>query len=226
MCNSPTSLTSLVDAEVEWSGITPSIHTLQKRLDEGNRVFGSYSLVALSGILTSSATKLILAPGLSASSEKLGEVASFNAAPQCLALRIVERDVQRAEAHTAKSNLVSWALSFASSGASIAGLVSAVLCPTTIYVAADAWCWAGEAFEIVVFEMCVHVSEANNLVAEMAFGRTAAIGELMWSEARQKKLCARRFIWITLLWDLKVTEAAKNELTRASCRFVLGERGH
>jgi hypothetical protein len=52
----------------------------------------------------------------------------------------------------------------------------------TILVQADVGRWAGEAVEVVVPEVCFHIAESDNLVAEMAFCCSAAVDEFVRGE--------------------------------------------
>ena len=95
----------------------------------------------------------------------------------------MQRNVQRAEAHAAKPDVVSWTLTLARTSSGVALGICAILRTTAIYVTAEAWGGAGKALEVVVAEVCVHVAEANNFRAKVAFGCSAAVGELVRGEA-------------------------------------------
>ena len=73
--------------------------------------------------------------------------------------------------------------------------------------------------------MRVHVSEAHDLVAEMAFGCAATVCELVRSEAGKEEFGGCGFGWIAFLGDLEVTEAAENEFAWAGGGFVVSESG-
>ena len=102
-------------------------------------------------------------------------------------------------------------------------MVRAVLRASAIYVAAYAWCRAGEALEVVVPEVRFHVSEAHNFRTEMALRSPSTIGKLMRRQARKQQLWVRRLGGIAFLRDLQVTEAAEDEFAGAGCGFVVGE---
>jgi hypothetical protein len=70
-------------------------------------------------------------------------------------------------------------------------------------------------------EMSVHVSEAHDLVAEMAFGCSTAVCELVWCKTGKEEFSICGLIRISLLWDLQMTETAKNELARTRRGFVM-----
>jgi hypothetical protein len=69
----------------------------------------------------------------------------------------------------------------------------------------------------MVLHVHIHVTQSNNLLAQVAVGRPSAIGKFMCCESRQDDLW-RRVEGIALLRYFQVTEAAENQLRRAdSC---------
>ena len=95
----------------------------------------------------------------------------------------MQRDVQRAEAGAAQADVVAGALAFARAGARVAEFVGAVARAAAVEVAACVRDGAREALEVVVPQVRVHVAEAGDFVAEVAFGGAAAVGELVRGEA-------------------------------------------
>lgn len=95
----------------------------------------------------------------------------------------MKRDVQRPEAHAAEPDVVSGALALARASAGVALGIRAILRAAAIYVAAEAWRGARKTLQVVVPEVRVHVAEAHDLGAEVAFGCAAAVGELVRGEA-------------------------------------------
>lgn len=71
--------------------------------------------------------------------------------------------------------------------------------------------------------MRIHVSEAHNLVAEVAFGRAAAVCELVGCEAGEEEFGGYRLGWVAFLRDLEVAEAAEDELAGTCGGFVVRE---
>ena len=57
----------------------------------------------------------------------------------------------------------------------------------------------------------------------MAFGGSATISKLLGCEAGQEKFGVGGLIRITFLRDLKVAEAAEDELARTCCSFVMSQ---
>ena len=73
--------------------------------------------------------------------------------------------------------------------------------------------------------MRVHVSQSDDFVAEMAFGRTTAVGDFVWSQTAGEEDVGgfgRRIVW-ALLRDLEVAELAEDDLCWAECCCVAGE---
>ena len=73
--------------------------------------------------------------------------------------------------------------------------------------------------------MRVHVSQSDDFVAEMAFGRTTAVGDFVWSQTAGEEDVGgfgRRIVW-ALLRDLEVAESAEDEFPGADCCAVVGE---
>jgi hypothetical protein len=58
--------------------------------------------------------------------------------------------------------------------------------------------------------MCIHVSKAHDLVAEMAFRCSPSIGEFVWRKPGEQEFGICRLVWIAFLWNLQVTETAED----------------
>jgi hypothetical protein len=63
----------------------------------------------------------------------------------------------------------------------------------------------------MMFEMCAHISQANDLGTEMAFRCSRSISEFMGGETRDQHFGG----WvegITFLWDFEVAKLTQNDL--------------
>lgn len=71
--------------------------------------------------------------------------------------------------------------------------------------------------------MGVHVSEANDLVAEMAFCGSATVGEFVGGEAGEEELWIGWLVGVAFLGNLQMAEAAKDQFAWAEGGSVVGE---
>lgn len=76
-----------------------------------------------------------------------------------------------------------------------------------------------------MLEVRCHVAEADDALADVAFGRACPIGQFVGRKAGQQYFCARHTIWIAFLWDDQMAELAEDEFARASCRTVVRKSG-
>jgi hypothetical protein len=88
---SSSSLASLVNAKVQWLGFCRD-YGINKWLDHWQSIFCGHS-PAFASIRSSGLAERVAAPGLSTTSEELGEVASLNSALQGLVLWIVGTNI-------------------------------------------------------------------------------------------------------------------------------------
>jgi hypothetical protein len=73
-------------------------------------------------------------------------------------------------------------------------------------------------------EVGVHVSESDDLVAEMAFSSTPSIYQLVWGETGKHYLgIVEVRVGIAFLWHEKVTELAENQLSWTVAGTVQGK---
>ena len=75
------------------------------------------------------------------------------------------------------------------------------------------------------FEVRVHVSEADDFVAHVAFCRPRAVGELVGGHAGEQGFGVWN-VGVAFLWDDQVAETAKDEFRGADGCAVAGERVH
>lgn len=93
-------------------------------------------------------------------------------------------------------------------------------------VPADARLGPRSPLELVVPEVRLHVAEADDLGAQVAFGRAGAVDELVGREAREEDFWIRGArVGVALLWDEQVAELAEDELAWAGGGAVVGEVG-
>ena len=198
-------LTGLVDTEPQRTGGGGGGQAVHDGLDQGQGLLGRQALVGQDVPVPAAgaAEVCILAPGLAAAGHQLLEQPALYPAPQRLAVGVIAGDVERAEALVTQAEL--WddvgACSFSCrlDRASADG------------VAADAGSRLGEAIAIVDPEMRPHVSEPDDLVAEMAFRRSCAVGQFMRREARQQNFWVREgWVFGPLLRDNEVAELAED----------------
>ena len=166
-------------------------------------------------VLSAGLAVLILTPGFRAAGHHLREVAAFDAAAESLALWIVGVYVQRPEADVAQAQGVV--------AAGVAGAAD-VEGAAAVLVQADARGWAREALEVVVAEVGVHVAEADDLVAEVAFCCARAVDEFVRGEAGEEDFGVVEVGFaFGLLGDDKVAELAEDGFPWTSGCAVLCE---
>lgn len=68
-----------------------------------------------------------------------------------------------------------------------------------------------EAVKVVILEVRFHVTQSYNLLAQVAFGGSGAVGKFVWSHAREQRF-GIGYIRVAFLRDFEVAEAAEDGL--------------
>jgi hypothetical protein len=113
-------------------------------------------------------------------------------------------------------------LAHARAGSRVAVLAADVDCAAAVDVTAWVRHRTVQAVEIVGFQVRVHVSETDDLVAHVAFRRPPSIGNFVGCHSGEQSFGVWN-VWVAFLWDDQVAEAAESEFCRADGCAVAGE---
>jgi hypothetical protein len=181
-CQPPSLLTTLVDTEVQRTCSLAICKSVNHRLDHRHAVLQRNVRRQVPGLATELA-EFVAAIGPFAAGGELCQVATLDAAVHSLTLGIVHADIEWTVADAAESEIVAGSLAHSRAGSRIPVLAACVDCAAAVDVAAWLWDRSVQTIKLVGLQVCVHVSETDDLVAFVAFCGSRPVGDFVGCHA-------------------------------------------